>query len=160
MQYYPQYKRCVIMKAYRLLPFFCVLLLGGSACDSESTSTRNEALQEEVARPATAPAEEQPAPDPDLQQYELVVQNLAFSPQELKVPSDTRIQITLTNNGEAEVSLVFDLPRGNQELREPVAPGRRAGLIFTTPKKAGTYSFYSPLKNQRDRGLSGTLIVE
>lgn len=142
--------------------FFLVFLVGlFSACDSETrTTTQEEASRQEQTTPPREETREVPVDDPDVEQHEIVVQNLQFSPDTLRVKRDQRIQIILTNKGEVDCSITFDLPGGNQELRDPVPPGRRAAIIFTTPKKAGNYPFYSPLRNQRDRGLRGQLIVE
>ena len=91
---------------------------------------------------------------------EIVAQSLQFTPAEIRAKPNEKIQVTLINKGDVPYSLKFDLPDGAQELRESVQPGTRAGLIFTTPKKKGTYNFYSPITNHRDRGMTGKLIIE
>lgn len=120
-----------------------------------------ELPETEIAAPAaTEAAGVDQAADPDLTQVEVVAANLQFSPSEIKAKPGERLQITLVNNGDVPYSIKFDLPNGEQELREPVPPGRKAALIFTAPEKAGTYAFYSPMTNQRGRGVTGSLVVE
>ncbi|AHM58576.1 hypothetical protein D770_01510 [Flammeovirgaceae bacterium 311] len=138
------------------------------SCDSSTTNqetpsdivTENrveqlEQLQEEPVGNTGADDEENSTP-----KFEVVAQNLQFSPKELQVKAGQRIQVTLVNRGDVDYSLKFELPDGEQELRTPVPPGRRAGLVFTAPEKPGTYSFFSPLQNHRGRGMVGTLVVE
>ncbi len=168
------------MKYYRffLISALCCALL--YSCDNSSNSQNNTPAESagEVDAPAkkttTAPvtettavppadtttAAEDTAVDPNVQQIEIVAEQLKFTPNEIKAEPGKRLQVTLVNNGDVPYSIKFDLPAGEQELREPVEPGRKAALIFTTPEKAGTYAFYSPLTNQRGRGVSGNLIVE
>ena len=137
------------------------------ACDNKQTSEESTIVMEEEA-PLESPAAteraeegaEQIAQDPNVQVVEVVAENLQFSPNEIRVKPEQRLQIVLTNKGDVPYSIKFELPKGAQELRNPVDPGRKAGLIFTTPKKAGTYPFYSPLQQQRGRGMTGKLIVE
>lgn len=137
-----------------------------SACDSGQTTDNNVGTDRQ--QPVAAPQEqvqESPQPaaaaqDPDAEQMELVVENLKYSPNELKAKRGERIQVTLINEGEVETSVRFDLPGAGQELRTTVPPGQRGAIIFTVPEKAGTYPFYSPVRNQRDRGLTGQLVVE
>jgi plastocyanin len=130
------------------------------SCDSNSTTDRTPseivtADQQEVQQDVGTEEE-----DSDVTKYELVAQNLQFSPNELKAKAGERIQITLINRGDVPYNLKFELPDGEQELRTDVPPGRKAALVFTAPEKAGTYSFYSPLQNHRGRGMVGTLVVE
>ncbi|WP_040395949.1 cupredoxin domain-containing protein [Cesiribacter andamanensis] len=134
-----------------------------TACDTNRRSA-DDAPPADSVRQETAPPnmlENDPTvQDSDSEQLEIRVQNLQFSPAELRVKKGQRVQIMLINEGEVESSLRIELPGNAQELREPVPPAQRAGIVFTAPEKAGTYPFYSPLRNQRDRGLSGQLIVE
>lgn len=154
--------------SYLLLTALCISLF---SCDNTNTNetatttTSEPVSQEPAPQQKTATAEEAPetneeqAPGVD-QTHEVVAQNFQYSPNELRVKPDQRIQITLINQGDVQYSIKFDLPEGDQELRSPVPPGRKAGIVFTTPKKKGSYPFYSPLPNQRGRGMTGTLIVE
>ncbi|WP_224998915.1 cupredoxin domain-containing protein [Cesiribacter sp. SM1] len=138
------------------------------SCDNTSTTERTpneiaaadqlevqEEMEQEQVQNLGANEEEA-----DVTKYEIVGQNLQFSPSELKVKPGERIQVILLNRGDVPYSLKFELPDGEQELRTEVPPGRRAGLIFMAPQKAGTYPFYSPLQNHRGRGMVGTLVVE
>lgn len=150
---------------YFFIPMLSAGLLFGCDSNTEQRNTTAENTQEisapqpDTAATPAATAQEQPA-DPDLTQVEVVAANLQFSPNEIKAKPGERLQVTLVNNGDVPYSIKFELPDGEQELREPVPPGRKAALIFTAPEKAGTYAYYSPMTNQRGRGVSGNLIVE
>jgi hypothetical protein len=141
------------------LLFFSLL----TACDTNRRSADDtpppDSVRQETA-PPNQPATDTSRQQADADQLEIRVQNLQYSPNELQVKRGQRIQLILINEGEVEISLRIDIPGPVQELREPVPAGQRAGIVFTAPDKAGTYPFYSPLRNQRDRGLSGQLIVE
>lgn len=150
---------------YLFIPMLCASLLFGCDSNTEQRNTAQENTQEistpqpdTAATPAATAQEE--ATDPDLTQLEVVAANLQFTPNEIKAKPGERLQITLVNNGDVPYSIKFELPDGEQELREPVPPGRKAALIFTAPDKVGTYAYFSPMTNQRGRGVSGNLIVE
>lgn len=155
------------MKANRYLyiPILCASLFFGCDSNTEQRNTtadnaqRVSAPQPDTTTSPKATAQEQTA-DPDLSQVEVVAANLQFTPNEIKAKPGERLQIMLVNNGDVPYSIKFELPDGEQELREPVPPGKKAALIFTAPDKAGTYAFYSPMTNQRGRGVTGSLIVE
>lgn len=155
-----------MLKRYCSWIFILFTLAFFSACGSDQD--RGSTTTDDRQAPVTAPqpqeqTQQRPqtvAQDPDAEQLELVVKNLQFSPREVKVEKGERIQITLINEGEVETSVRFEIPGSGQELRNTVPPGQRAAIIFTAPDKAGTYPFYSPVRNQRDRGLTGQLVVE
>ena len=158
------------MKIYQYLPailFCCTILF---SCDSSSsnntagepaTGTEARSDGEVVQTEENIDMQEEEKQNADTtNNREVVAQSLQFTPAEIRAKPNERIQVTLINKGDVPYSLKFDLPDGAQELRESVQPGTRAGLIFTTPKKKGTYNFYSPITNHRDRGMTGKLIVE
>jgi FtsP/CotA-like multicopper oxidase with cupredoxin domain len=135
-----------------------------SACDADRpAATDTQTVQQppmESPQTQAPESESMAAQDADAEQLELVVENLQYNQNELRVSPGQRIQVILTNKGEVETSLRFELPGTGQELRTPVPPGQRAAIIFTAPEKKGVYPFFSPLRNQRDRGLTGQLVVE
>lgn len=154
---------------YLLLSVLCSGLF--FSCDNTNTNTTTTAPEQQpVSQEPVPPSPETTAPaeasetsgdqDSSLEAKEVVAKNFQYTPDELRAKPGERIQVTLINQGDVQYSIRFELPESEQELRTPVPPGRKAGLIFTTPKKKGTYAFYSPLPNQRGRGMSGKLIVE
>lgn len=148
------------MKIYQY--FFTALLSCGLliSCDSSGTNEIGSEIADEGEVVQTHENIDMEETDPNMQNIEVVAQNLSFAPNELRVKPGQKVQITLVNKGETDHNIKFELPEGEQELRENVQPGKRAGLRFTTPEKKGIYTFYSPVASQKDRGMTGKLVVE
>lgn len=90
---------------------------------------------------------------------ELTAEEYRFSPAQITAEPGERLNIALRNNGKKEHSIEFDVPGENEALERNVAPGDTAHLSFNAPSKAGNYPFFSPLGDDRKRGLEGRLDV-
>lgn len=85
---------------------------------------------------------------------------MRYNPSEIKVQPGQNLRITLINHGDTEHNIEFELPDGEEELENNVQPGEQASLEFQAPEEAGTYTFYCPVDDHRERGMTGQLIVE
>jgi plastocyanin len=91
---------------------------------------------------------------------EITAEEYKFSPSQLTAKPGERLTIALRNNGKMEHSIEFDVPGANEALERNVPPGETGHMSFTAPSKTGTYTFFSPLGDDRKRGLEGRLDVE
>lgn len=85
--------------------------------------------------------------------------DMRFEPSTLTVQPGQKVRVSLTNKGEAPHNVEFELPEGEKEFEENLAPGETKTLEFTAPEKPGEYTFYCPVGNHRERGMTGTLTV-
>lgn len=85
-----------------------------------------------------------------------------FDPSQIKAHPGEELTITLHNKGKKEHSIEFDLPglNANEALGRNVPPGKSANMSLKAPSKTGTYNFFSPVGDDRKRGLEGRLDVE
>jgi polyvinyl alcohol dehydrogenase (cytochrome) len=91
---------------------------------------------------------------------QLVAKDNAFEPAELTVRPGQRLNVILVNRGEHEHSIEFELPSGEAELAQPIAAGTQGTVQLTAPTEPGTYVFYCPVGDHREKGMEGKLIVE
>jgi plastocyanin len=90
---------------------------------------------------------------------EIIVEEYKFTPREITVKPGEQITIELRNEGKGEHSIEFDVPGNNQALERNVLPGQTGHLTFTAPSKVGRYPFFSPLSDDRERGIEGQMHV-
>ena len=95
-----------------------------------------------------------------VKEVEVVAENMSYSPNEIRATPGQQLRVTLINKGKEEHNIEFELPEGDKELESPVQPGNRATLSLQAPQKAGTYTIYCPVKNHKEKGMTGKLIVE
>lgn len=93
-------------------------------------------------------------------EIQVVVENMAYTPKEIRVQPGEFLRVQLINRDEIEHSIEFELPGGEQELEQNIKAGESGTLEFTTPQQAGTYTFYCPVDDHKEKGMTGTLIVE
>jgi uncharacterized cupredoxin-like copper-binding protein len=90
---------------------------------------------------------------------EIVVEEYKFDPSQITAEPGERLDITVHNKGKIEHSIAFEIPGSKQALERNVVPGQTGHLNITAPSKEGTYLFFSPLDDDRKRGLEGQLTV-
>jgi plastocyanin len=90
---------------------------------------------------------------------EIVAEEYRFTPSQITAEPGEELTITLRNQGKMEHSIEFEVPGGNEALERNVPPGETGHMSFTAPSKTGTYPFFSPLGDDRKRGLEGRLDV-
>jgi plastocyanin len=89
----------------------------------------------------------------------VIASGMDFEPSRIDARPGEKLLIQLINKGEAAHNIEFELPTGEVELDENVAPGRSGSLMFVTPAEPGSYTFYCPVANHHERGMQGKLII-
>jgi plastocyanin len=90
----------------------------------------------------------------------IVAVEFKLTPNQIKANRSEALLITLRNDGTVPHSIRFVLPNGNKQLKNTVAPGHTATLMFVAPSVAGSYDYYCPIDNHRALGMAGKLIVQ
>lgn len=137
---------------------FVLLFLGAItfSCD-DGRSSRQEAHEEvvEAERQRETNMEGQDNGD-YVQEFEVVVENMQFTPSEIRVDAGQTVRMTLVNRGDQEQNIQIQLPNETRKLDDNVSPGQEGTLEFQAPAETGTYTFSSTAS----QGMSGQLIVE
>jgi plastocyanin len=84
----------------------------------------------------------------------IVAKDLAFEPKQVAVTAGA-VELTLTNQGVALHTLVFDGPPKFDKLE--TGQGEAARATMNLPP--GTYAFYCDQPGHRGAGMEGTLVV-
>ena len=91
-------------------------------------------------------------------------QTVNISETEYKLdPSDPTVQagtvsFKATNDGSIDHSLEVEGPKGEQELKQDLAPGE-SGTLTVDLSQPGKYEFYCPIDGHRERGMEGEITV-
>lgn len=81
-------------------------------------------------------------------EYTIVIKDHQFEPKELTVPSGKKLKIWVDNqDASAEEFESYSLNR------EKVIAGRKKGIIFLGPLKAGTYEYFGDFHQKTAQGL-------
>lgn len=84
--------------------------------------------------------------------YEIAIKNHRFEPEELTIPSDTKVKLVVKNlDPTPEEFESYDLNR------EKIIRGRKEAVIFIGPLDAGTYGFFGEFN---PKTAQGRIIVE
>ena len=86
--------------------------------------------------------------------YEVVLNDIFFTPSELTIPADTPVTISLPNNGAASHNFSID----ELDISIDLAPGEVKEVEINAP--AGVYEYYCNVPGHREAGMVGTLTVE
>jgi uncharacterized cupredoxin-like copper-binding protein len=79
-----------------------------------------------------------------------------LDPASPEVPKDGVVQFDVKNDGATEHALEIETPDGEFET-ESIAPGKSATL--KADLKAGTYVWYCPIGDHKDKGMEGEISV-
>ena len=86
------------------------------------------------------------------QEYVLTIKDHRFTPTELKVPANKRVEITVVNDDATPEE--FE----SKEMKvEKVIPGKSKGVVRVGPLKPGRYPFFGEF---HEATAKGTLIAE
>jgi uncharacterized cupredoxin-like copper-binding protein len=91
-------------------------------------------------------------------------QTLNVSETEYQIdPPDPTVQpgtvsFEITNDGSVDHNLEVEGPEGEQELEQDLAPGQ-SGTLTVDLSQPGSYEFYCPVGDHRERGMEGEITV-
>jgi uncharacterized cupredoxin-like copper-binding protein len=91
-------------------------------------------------------------------------QTVSVSETEYRLdPSDPTVEpgtvsFEVTNDGDVDHNLEVEGPEGEQELEQDLGPGE-SGTLTVDLSAPGTYQFYCPVGDHRDRGMEGEITV-
>ncbi len=124
---------------------------GGEAAVSSPEVPATPAATTEAAAAATTPA----ATTELATAFTIDMVDIAFQPNELTIPADTDVTITLDNKGAAQHQFkVYD-----QNIDSgPVDPGKSAEVKVNLPP--GDYKFHCPIPGHTEAGMVGVLHVK
>jgi plastocyanin len=81
--------------------------------------------------------------------------DLFFDPNELTIPADTDVTVSVDNIG----ATVHNLYQPDLDVKTPdLQPGQAGDVVINLP--AGTYQFWCSVPGHKDAGMTGTFIVE
>lgn len=146
----------------RINYIFALLFLGTItfSCD-DGRSSRQEAHEEVVEAERENETDMLGQDNGDYaQEFDVVVQDMQYSPNEIRVDAGMTVRINLINRGDEEHNIEVELPTGERELETNLQPGEQGTLEFIAPADTGTYTIYCPVKDHEDHGMTGRLIVE
>jgi uncharacterized cupredoxin-like copper-binding protein len=90
----------------------------------------------------------------------VVVQDYHFVPDEITAKPGEKLHLVVTNMGQNEHNLNFDLPEGAVQMPSDVYPGKSMEYDIVVPKQTGKYYFHCPVGNHYSRGMVGDLLVK
>lgn len=145
----------------RINYIFALLFLGTItfSCD-DGRSSRQEAHEEVVEAERESGGSDMLGQDDYAQEFDVVAQDMQYSPNEIRVDAGRTVRINLVNRGDEEHNIEVELPNGERELDKNLQPGEQGTLEFLAPTDTGTYTIYCPVKDHKDHGMTGRLIVE
>ena len=126
------------------------LVLGLAACGDD---------KEEAGRPPTTGTQTAPAKPARRPVARVSVSETDFKlkPANPKIDKPGVVQFRARNDGETTHALEVEGPKGEVETKE-IAPGESATLRADL-SKPGSYTWYCPVDNHRQRGMRGKITV-
>jgi plastocyanin len=89
-------------------------------------------------------------------EFNIVAEDIKFDVTEIRIPADTDVTVSLTNDGMLEHDWVVD---GLDEVMIDILQSGETGSV-TFSAEAGEYEFYCSVPGHREAGMVGTLIAE
>ena len=81
-------------------------------------------------------------------QYEIILKDYKFTPAELTIPADTKVKVTVKNEGNATAEFEsHDLRR-----EKLIAPGGKV-IVSIGPLKPGKYEYFDEFHEDKSRGF-------
>jgi plastocyanin len=82
-----------------------------------------------------------------------------FSNPSISVRANEPVRITIQNMGNFPHTIAFDEASGaNPQAGAPIQGGQ-TGVVNVTFSRAGTFEFWCPVGNHRERGMVGTITI-
>ncbi len=146
-----KFSRRSVLSGAVLLPVAAIGLRGALAQDQTGTPTASPQASP-MASPQASPMA---SPAAGGNQFEVIALDIAFDKQEMRIPADTEVTVTLRNDGMLEHDWVVDELNA---MIDVLQSGEMGSVTFTAP--AGEYEYYCSVPGHREAGMVGTLIVE
>lgn len=113
---------------------------------------------------AARAGESAPAPQPDAQKVEIVVDSYSFTPDTIKVTAGRPVELMLRSvTSLIPHNFTIDDPASGLSLDVDIPSGEDVTVTFI-PQNKGTFQFYcakkSILGSHLKKGMTGTLVVE
>ena len=81
-------------------------------------------------------------------EFALSIENHKFTPDRIEVPAGKKVKLTIANKDATPEE--FE----SEELKiEKVIPGRRSGIVYVGPLKAGEYKFVGEFNEKTAKGV-------
>ena len=112
-----------------------------------------DAVNPAGATPAAAAAEQPAAGEAAAEPVEVVSLDIYFEPDELTIPADIDVTVTLPNDGVTPHNFAID----ELGIDVDIAPGATEETVINAP--AGTYEYYCNVPGHKQAGMVGTLTV-
>lgn len=87
----------------------------------------------------------------------IVINDVAFIPNEFTISPSQTIKVLLNNAGKSAHTFTFDKLDFSSST---VNPGQSKIVTFTVPAAPGRYPFHSADPADKNKGMTGTLIVQ
>lgn len=127
------------------------MLTGSGAAPTSSMSPQPSSMMETT--PASGSSMQSNGQTKDVS---LTAKEFAFSPKTITVSKGDMVKVTLTNNGTYPHNFTLT---DFQVSGTNVAPGQ-TGVFTFTAEKTGSFTFFCSVPGHKDRGMTGTLIVQ
>ncbi len=126
------------------------------SCQTQQEKQEDMGESEEINQTPTLPE----AREPQLDTVRLEAEDFVFIPPKVFLPPGEEVMFVLTNKGENDHSIHFEFPYGDVELGKVIQPGKKDSLTVKIPEEEGTYMFYCPQGQHREKAMRGEIIVE
>jgi len=126
------------------------------SCQTQQEKQEDMGESEEVNQSPSLPEARMPQVDT----VRLDAEDFVFLPPKLFLPPGKEVMFVLTNKGDNNHSIHFEFPYGDVALGKVVQPGKKDSLTLKIPEEEGTYLFYCPQGQHREKAMRGEIIVE
>ncbi len=99
----------------------------------------------------------QPTEAPAGEQLTVTMSDFKFAPASATVPSTGQLTVKAVNRGKAPHALTLETPQGDRSTK--TLDPDQAGTL-TADVEPGRYTWYWPVANHRQLGMTGTLTVK
>lgn len=93
-------------------------------------------------------------------QVNITVKDYQYMPSQIVAKPGEKLHLVLSNMGQNEHSITFDLPAGAVQMPSNVDPGKTMEYDVQAPTQPGRYYFHCPVGNHYSRGMVGELLVK
>jgi plastocyanin len=145
----------------RLLPLLALaaMLLVGCAPREDATTQPTDPAHTTTQPQPGQTGEGSVVPPGGTRDIQIRAVGMTFEPNRIEARPGERIRVVLDNPTGMPHAIDFELPGAEVNSGE-VPAGSQQAVEFTAPDQPGEYTFYCPVGNHREQGMTGTLIVQ